>query len=189
MKDLDRAAQYLGQNLEVLRKKRDWSQVQLAKASGIPRTTITNIESGSANPSLSNLIKLAAALNVGLEELLSRPRAEYHLVKAVDVPVIERSRGTVEMHKLLPDQIKGIEMDRLEFAPGAHMRGRPHLTGTKEYLTVLKGELSLYFAGQSTHLKKGDVLAFPGDQAHAYRNPKTHPAQAISMVIPIPAHI
>ena len=37
---------------------------------------MTHIESGSGNPSLHNLIKVAAALQVSIEELLTRPRTD-----------------------------------------------------------------------------------------------------------------
>ena len=42
----------LGRNLEQLRKKRGMSQGQLARSAGLPRSTLTYIESGEGNPSL-----------------------------------------------------------------------------------------------------------------------------------------
>lgn len=181
------AARYLAENILKLRKKKRWSQAQLAKVAEIPRSTLTHMESGEGNPSLQNLIRISSALGVGTEELLSRPRSETVLIPAGAVNIVKRSQGRVLMHKLLPDRIRGIEIDRIEFEPEATMSGHPHLLGTKEYLTVIKGEVVIYVAGDSFHVKKGDVLAFPGNQPHSYRNPKKSPCIALSVVIPVPA--
>jgi len=182
-------SRYLGQNIEKLRGKMNLSQQQLAKQAQIPRSTLTNIESGSGNPSLTNLVKISAALSVSVEELLSRPRTDCVLISSDKVPLQSRSHGQVQIFKLLPDRIRGLEIDRLEFSVGAVMGGHPHLSGTKEYLTVLQGEIVVYVAGENYTVKRGDVLAFPGNQPHSYRNSGRTTSIAVSIVIPIPSSI
>jgi transcriptional regulator with XRE-family HTH domain len=187
MDSLATVASYLAHNLRYLRAKKGLSQQQLAELAEIPRTTLTHMESGQGNPSLTNLVKIAAALGLGVEELLSRPRSECVLIPAADVPLQARSGGRVKIYHLLPDPLKGIAIDRLEFAPQSNMGGQPHLPGTKEYLTVLEGEVSVYVAGNLYAVQAGDVLAFPGNQPHSYLNTQFAPAVAISVVIPVPA--
>lgn len=186
MSETDSAASYLAQNLRYLRKQKNWSQQQLAERAELPRTTLTHIESGQGNPSLANLVKLSAALGVGVDELLSRPRSSCQLIPAADIPVRSRSQGRVKLHHLLPDALKGIAIDRMEFASQAGFGGQPHLPGTKEYLIVLQGEVAVYVAGELYQVTQGDVFAFPGNQAHSYSNLHTEPAMAISVVIPVP---
>lgn len=159
---------------------------QLAKQADIPRSTLTNIESGSGNPSLVNLVKISDALGVGIEELLSRHRNDCVLISSENVPMQNRGNSQVQLYKLLPERIKSIEIDRLEMSIGAVMGGHPHLSGTKEYLTVIQGEVTVHVAGDTYIVKKGDVLAFPGNQPHSYRNSGRTAAIAISVVIPIP---
>lgn len=180
---------YLAKNILYLRQKRGLSQQALAALAQIPRTTLTNMESGGGNPSLNNLVKISSALQTSIESLLSRPRTDCHLIKARDVPVQMRSGGRVEMYKLLPDKLKGIEIDRIEIISGATMGGHPHLAGTKEYLTVIKGEVTVFVGGESYTVKKNDVFAFPGNQPHSYRNNKGITSIALSVVIPVPASI
>ena len=151
----------------------------------IPRSTLSHIESGSANPSLYNLVSLSAALGVGIEELLSKPRNECALIPSHEVPVKKRSQGRVSVFKLLPDKLKGIEIDRLELQPKSFMGGHPHIAGTKEYLTVVKGEFTVHISGDTYNVKKGDVFAFPGNQPHSYGNPKDTISIAVSVVIPV----
>lgn len=179
-------SRYLAQNILALRQQKNLSQQQLSQDAGIPRSTITHMESGEGNPSLSNLCKLATALNVSIEELLSRPRSACTLLKAGDVPVLSRSAGKVKVHKLMPDKVRGIELDRVEITPRSSMGGKPHLRGTKEYLMALEGSVIVSVAGDDYQVDAGDVLAFPGDQKHAYRNPGAEPAVALSVVLPVP---
>ncbi|MFR5336115.1 MAG: helix-turn-helix transcriptional regulator, partial [Blautia producta] len=50
-----------------IRKARGMTQAELARRAGIPRTNITRFESGTYNPSLEMLVKIAAALNMKLQ--------------------------------------------------------------------------------------------------------------------------
>lgn len=53
------------------RKKQGLSQEKLAKMSGLSRYTIMNFESGKRDPRIKDLRKIANALNVPIEELIS----------------------------------------------------------------------------------------------------------------------
>src|SRR6056297_48843 len=181
-----RVSGYLAANVRSLRRRRNMSQEQLALRAGMPRSTVTNIESGGANPSLGNLALLSTALGVGIEEILSRPRSECQLLRAAGVPVRSRGHGAVRLRKLLPERVRGMELDRLEIAAGASMAGTPHVAGTNEYLYCLAGEVTVIVAGEAFVVGAGDVLAFPGDQAHSYRNRGRKAADAVSVVVPIP---
>lgn len=178
-------AKYLAENIVNLRRKRGLSQDQLAKLAEIPRSTLTHIESGSGNPSLQNLAKISTSLQVGIEELLSRPRNEVQLFRVEEVPLQRRSSGRVRVAKLLPDRVKGLEVDRMELEAATTMAGHPHLPGAKEYFTVVQGEVTVAVAGEQFQVRRGDVLAFPGDQAHSYRSTGSGKAVAISVVIPV----
>ena len=71
----DPLAVRLAANIRQLRESRGLTQEQMAKLSAVPRATWGHLESGSANPTLSVLHKVALALQVPLEELTSAPRA------------------------------------------------------------------------------------------------------------------
>jgi methanogenic corrinoid protein MtbC1/DNA-binding XRE family transcriptional regulator len=63
----------LGRRVQELRTARDSTQQQLAEAAGLDRTYISGLEHGKQNPTLSALLRLAAALEVPLERLLIFP--------------------------------------------------------------------------------------------------------------------
>jgi transcriptional regulator with XRE-family HTH domain len=176
----------LSHNMFHLRKARSLSQSALAELCGLPRSTVTHIESGVGNPSLRSLIKVAGALQVSVEELLARPRSEVHLVRKADLSSATRSKGTVRVTQLLPDPIPGTSIERVEMEVGARLVGAPHVPNSKEYITVVAGGLEISVAGQAHRLSAGDVLAYPGDQAHRYTNVGRGRATFLSVVVVAP---
>lgn len=179
----------LGQNLRILRKERGLTQQDFAQLSEIPRSTISLLESGSANPTLSLLNQLALALQISLEELISTPHAQSQLFPKGSLPIEKRGKnGSVRIQKLLPDKIPGMEIDRIELEPGAHMKGIPHRPGTREYLCCEKGRITLWAWGERFELKPGDVVAFQGDQPHSYHNDFYQTAIGFSVVTLSPLH-
>ncbi|MBS2032494.1 MAG: helix-turn-helix transcriptional regulator [Deltaproteobacteria bacterium] len=171
----------LGHNIKQLRDARGLTQQQMAKASGLPRATWTNLESGAANPTLGVLHKVALALQVSIEELISPPRGAVRFHPRGTLPV--RQRGTATIRKLLPDPIPGMDVDRMELPPLGRLTGIPHTAGTREYLTVESGEIVLVVAGEEWKLGPGDVVSFRGDQRHSYLNPGERPAIGYSVVV------
>lgn len=63
----------LAENIKKYRKKKGWSQEQLAKESGITYSTLIKIESGAnKNPTIKTLQKISTALSVPIDSLLSK---------------------------------------------------------------------------------------------------------------------
>src|SRR4029079_1582324 len=102
----DAIARYIAQNIRQLRQSRNLTQEQLSRISGVPRPTWSNLESGSANPTVSVLIKVAAALQVPVEELISPPKAIARFYRAATIPT--QRRGGILIRKLLPDHLQGL---------------------------------------------------------------------------------
>ena len=170
----------LADNIRTLREARGLSQQQIAKLAAVPRATWTNLESGTANPTLAVLVKVANALQIRLDELLAPPRQPGRLIRAADLPV--RQRGQVTVRKLLPETIAGLDLERMALPPGARMGGVPHTPGTREYLTCERGEVELSVGGAVYRLAAGDVVVFRGDQRHGYHNPGRVDAVAFSVI-------
>ena len=58
-------------NIRKERRRLGMTQAELAKRTGIPRSNITRFESGSYNPSLELLVRIAAALGMNLQVQLT----------------------------------------------------------------------------------------------------------------------
>ena len=170
----------LGKNVRQLRERRGLSQAQIAKLAGVPRATWTHLESGAANPTLAVLMKAASALQVRLEELLSRGHGDVRLVPVASLST--RIRGPVSIRKLLPETIAGLDLERMHFPVGARLTGVPHTEGTREFLTCERGLIDLTVAGATWRLTPGDVVVFRGDQKHHYANAASAETVAYSVI-------
>ena len=183
MDDARRVASHLARNLVGLRHARDLTQDALARAARVPRSTIANLESGAGNPSLTVLLKVAGALEVPLEELLASPRAKVRKWSDAEVSSMVRGRD-VRIRPLVPEPVPGELLIVMELPAGASLRGTPHLPGTREYFTCLQGTVSISVAGERYELATGEVLAFPGNLPHHYRNAdERREALGVSVVV------
>jgi len=177
----DEAAARLGENVRQLRAARGLTQAQIARLAALPRATWANLETGAANPTLAVLGRVADALQVTLEELISKPRAAVQHYPRGTLPT--RLRGDVEIRRLLPDAIPGMEIERMALPPRARLVGVPHTPGTREYFACERGTIDLVAAGERWTLAPGDTVAFRGDQRHSYANPTSAPAVGYSVVV------
>lgn len=181
--DIVAIGDHLGRNLRAIRELRGLTQKQLADLCEVPRSTVANIEVGGSNPTLAVLVRLAGALHLSLEELLSRPRARCQVFDPEALPVLtsKRSPGS-KLRKLLPHPVPGMAIDRMELAAGARFPGSPHAPGTHEFLYCERGSIELRVGGESFSLARGCVAAFPGDQKHSYENTGKSVAIGFSVV-------
>jgi transcriptional regulator with XRE-family HTH domain len=178
----ERISAHLARNLTSLRHARGLTQAALASSAGLPRSTIANLESGGGNPSLAVLVKVAGRLGVPIDELLASPRAKVRKWSAEELPSTAKGRG-VTLRPLVPEPVPEEMLERMELTPGAVMAGTPHLPGTREYFSCLEGAVTIFVAGDRYDLAQGDVLAFPGNVPHSYRNTAAAKAMGISVVI------
>jgi transcriptional regulator with XRE-family HTH domain len=181
--EIGKAARNIALNLAQLRKRQGLTQHQLARLAGMTRASIALLESGDANPTLEILLKLTQGLRISIEEILSSPRSEGRLIRAADVPIDRRSRPGVKLKKLLPDKLPSTEIDELSLEPEGILTGSPHVEGTREYFTCIRGQVTIGVLGEKFVLEKGDILSFPGDKPHSYKNSGKVAAQGISVVL------
>ena len=76
-----------GRKIKLIRKEKDWSQKELAKATGLTWGIINRYEKDKAFPNGGSLIKLAKALNVTSDYLLfeDAPRTRRIAIKDQDL--------------------------------------------------------------------------------------------------------
>ncbi len=177
----EKLAARLSLNIRQLREARGLTQQASAALARVPRATWANLESGTSNPTLAVLDRVAHAFQVTIEELVSTPKASCAFYPRAELPV--QRRGEAMIRKLLPDPIPSMEIDRFELPPGVRMVGVPHTAGTREYLTCESGSLELVAAGEQWMLAPGDVAVFRGDQRHSYANKGRVKAIAYSVVL------
>ncbi|MFT4622565.1 MAG: transcriptional regulator with XRE-family HTH domain [Myxococcota bacterium] len=181
------AAENLARNLRSLRESRGWTQSRLSVVAEVPRATLTNLESGGANPTLSVLVRVAGALGVSIEELIGPPRdiGRHYPREAL----VRRRKQGAEISEVLPDRLPGLTVERIALTPGGAMAGSPHTAGTREYLWCERGRIELSASGRAWTLAPGEVVVFRGDQRHGYRNVGDQEAVGLSVILVPPSGV
>lgn len=70
--DLNLEPNFLAENIRNLRKRRNWSQEELAQQVGLNRGNIASYEKGTAEPKICNLLKISHLFGVSILDLLGR---------------------------------------------------------------------------------------------------------------------
>lgn len=169
---MQQLSQAIAENLKRLRAEQGLSLDALAKASGVSKSRLGQIERGEANPSISTIWQIANALKVEFSAIVTSQRPDSEVVRREDIEPLPEDEGRCRNYTLFPfDPSLGFEVYTLEIEPGGHLDAEAHPEGTREVVTVVAGELFVQ-AGDEMHiLHEGDAIRFRADVAHAYRNP------------------
>ncbi len=172
-------ASAIGARVRQERQSRHWTLDQLAEAAAVSRRMLVKVEQGAANPSVGTLLRLSDALGVGLPALIEAARPNPVKVTRSGEGAelwssVAGGRGVLVAGTERPDVV---ELWDWTLGPGDRHGSEAHSTGTKELLQVRQGTIAVEVEDHSVTLGAGDALAFPGDVAHAYVNPKKRTAK------------
>jgi len=165
----------VGRNLRKLRTQAGLSLEKLAKASGVSRAMLGQVELGQSAPTINVLWKISRALGVPFSALIStREESQTLVLRAQQAKKLMSHDGSFSSRALFPfSQPRKVEFYELRMAAGAVEQAHPHPPGTTENLVVASGSLEVETGNQTHLLQPGDSIFFEADTPHVYRNPGT----------------
>ena len=169
----DPVSSHLCRRLKQLRAGRGWSLDALAKASGVSRSMLSQIERGRANPTLAVAFRIARAFGMTLGALVEAPGATsaVEVIRAGDHAYHFRSDKNCRIRTLSPLNLeKDVEFYEVRLAEGGALRSSPHFEGTREFLTVQKGRVRVESDSDAEELAPGDSATYRADVPHAIVN-------------------
>ncbi len=179
MAEAETAADFVAMVSMSLRRERARSGLSLtevARRAGLAKSTLSQLESGTGNPSLETLWALGTALGVPLSRLLDPPRQDIQVIRAGEGVVMHAERDPYEA-AMLASCPPGARRDiyRVTALPGSAHRARPHTPGTVEHLFLATGRVLAGPEGDAVELAPGDYIRYPGDVPHIFeaREPAT----------------
>ncbi|MDF2154622.1 HTH-type transcriptional regulator PuuR [Vibrio sp. CAU 1672] len=172
----------IGKNIVQLRKQHGLSQRELAERAGITHSAISSIENGKVSPSVSSLQKIVNVFSLSLSEFFTFEQSQSDEVKVVITPeeLIEMGSESVSM-KLVSngskDQVIGFLIE--EYAPLSTTGAGEIRHEGEEIGTVLEGEITLEYKGQSHVIRQGESYVIDTTQPHKFTN---HTDKACRMI-------
>jgi len=163
----------IGQIAAALRRERGragLSLTELARRAGIAKSTLSQLESATGNPSVETLWALATALGVPFSRLVDPARAVTRVIRAGEGPVIYAERANYAA-TLLATCPPGARRDiyQIQVEPGDPRLSDPHPPGTSEHLVLSTGRALVGPVGEPVELLPGDYATYAGDAPHIFR--------------------
>jgi transcriptional regulator with XRE-family HTH domain len=151
------------------RERHGISLTELARRAGIAKSTLSQLEAGTGNPSVETLWALAVVLDVPFSRLVDPPAAPVQVVRAGEGIAIQSERAPFS-GTLLAACPPGARRDLHVIAaePGPARAADSHIPGTTEHLIVTSVRWRAGPVGGEVELGVGDYARFPGDRPHIY---------------------
>ena len=158
------------------------SLTELAKRAGIAKSTLSQLENGTGNPSLETLWALGTALGIPLSRLIDPPRSDVQVIRAGEGAVLHAERDPYAA-VMLASSPQGARRDIYLITIGlnAVRHAEAHTTGSIEHILVMSGAVRCGPVGQTVDLNPRDYAVFPGDVPHSYEGLAEDTALAMVM--------
>jgi transcriptional regulator with XRE-family HTH domain len=174
----DRALDAVGPRLRALRQERETTLAELSARTGISISTLSRLESGNRRPTLEQLLPLAQAHGVPLDELVGAPPTgdpRVHLrpitcKNGMTVLPLTRRPGGIQAYKfVIPGRKRPTESD-----PQSHEG--------YEWVYVLNGQLRLTLGEHDLTLSPGEVAEFDTRTPHWFGAATTQPVEYLCLI-------
>lgn len=168
----DDLARLVGGRLRAARRDRGLSVAALADQAGIGKGSLSEIENGIRNPTLSTLYALAGTLGVPLATLLADQPGATVASPGIVARLLDVSR----------DAGFTVEVYRLRVEPGAPHRSVPHGPGVTEHLLVTAGRARAGRLGEETDIGAGESAQWASDVPHTYAALGGKPVESVLVI-------
>jgi transcriptional regulator with XRE-family HTH domain len=145
------------------------SLTEVARRAGIAKSTLSQLESGTGNPSVETLWALGVALDVPFAQLVEPQRPRVQVIRAGEGPTLFSDRADYVATLLAscpPNARRDLYLITAE--PGTPRRSDPHMPGVVEHVIICSGSALVGVAEEPVELGPGDYIAYPGDVAHIF---------------------
>jgi transcriptional regulator with XRE-family HTH domain len=176
--ELDRMLDAVGPRLKQLRLRRNITLTDLAEETGISVSTLSRLEAGLRRPTLEQLLPLARAHSVTIDELVDAPLTGD---PRINLRPVAASDGSTILP--LTRRPGGIQAYKFVLPAGADDR-EPDLRTHEGYdwVYVLNGTLRLVLGEHNLILKPGEAAEFDTRTPHWFGATSSGPVEFLSLV-------
>ncbi|MCG8154062.1 helix-turn-helix domain-containing protein [Pimelobacter simplex] len=178
MDDTSRTLDAVGPRLKELRQRRDLTLNELADETGVSISTLSRLESGLRRPTLEQLLPLARAYGVTLDELVDAPETGDPRVNLKPLPTKDGST-------ILPLSRRPGGIQAYKFVlPAGRDDDEPDLRTHEGYdwAFVLSGRLRLVLGEHDLVLGPGEAAEFDTRTPHWFGATSAGPVEFLSLV-------
>ena len=157
-------------SLQRERRRAGLSLAEVARRAGIAKSTLSQLESATGNPSVETLWALSTALNVPFAQLVEPTRPKVQIIRAGEGPTVFSEHADYKATLLAaspPNSRRDIYL--IAAQPGDARESEPHMPGVVEHVVISSGRALVGVIEEPVELHPGDYVAYPGDVAHLFK--------------------
>jgi transcriptional regulator with XRE-family HTH domain len=185
--ETDQSLRHIGERLQALRRALGLTLEQLAGDSGFSTGYLSQIENGSAVPSLTALQLIAAALGVEVADFFPEERERgTRLVRAAERHEFRIEPSSGEQYAVLAGEVhdRAFSAFYARHLPGAAGSELPFRHLGEEFGLVLEGELRITVDGDAHDLGPGDWIHYSSHPTHSAHVVSDVPVEALWLLTP-----
>ena len=162
----------LGQTIRERRERRGQSLKQLAAATGLTQSFLSQVENDRSSPSVASLRKIADALDTSIGTFFAGGSPNGRLVRKSARPMLVHPKFRWRDSLLTPSLSGKLQVIWTEIEPGGGSGDEPYTHDSdEECLVVIRGKLDFWVGEEHYLLQAGDALTFESRIPHKNRNP------------------
>ncbi|WP_274917729.1 helix-turn-helix domain-containing protein [Streptomyces sp. WZ-12] len=157
----------LAANLRQLRTRQGLSLSELSRRSKIGKATLSQLESGTGNPTIETVFSLSRVLEVPISDLLdARPAGGLTVVRAAEVEVLSGEGVDLRPLRRIESGDGVFEVYDQRVRAGRRQDSLGHVGS--EHTVVQAGRLGVRVDGREVELGPGDYVGFDATLPHSY---------------------
>lgn len=175
MSDATSPLQTIATSLQRERRRVGISASELARRAGVSKSTLSQLESGTGNPSVETLWALSTALGIQFSRLVDPAPQPVRLIRAGEGPTVfsEHAEYVATLLAACPPGARR-DLYLIRSEPGRPRESAPHQPGTVEHVVLCSGGAVAGLTDETVELHPGDYLSYPGDLPHIFRALEPH---------------
>lgn len=176
----------VGNTIKKIRTSKGILLKEVAEKCGISSSMLSQIEKGTANPSLNTIREIAHVLDVPIFKFFMAPEKDENniaILKNENRKTVDSKNLTYEL--LSPDVETNIELVKMILhKKGSESSLNPKAHKGEEIAVLLKGKVKIIIEGQSAILEEGDSVYIPPLKSHKWINLENGEAIVMFSVTP-----
>lgn len=176
----------ISKNITEYRKRKELSIKELANLTGVTPSLLSQIEKGTANPSINTLKQISSALDIPLFNFFINDNITENLVvRSSNRKKIIFSEDDSFAYELLTPNSKGcIEFMLMKIPSGESSSKELFSHKGEEVSYVMKGSVNLHIMNTVITLNCGDSVKIPPHSDHKWENNTDEDCEVIFAVTP-----
>lgn len=170
-------------SIKALRLEKKLTLKEMSERTGLSVSFLSQVERGESSLAITSLNKIAIALGVDITYFFSPTKTEDFKIAFKDSEPLNVEHSKQTMYRMSSEfENRALENYLIEIPAGTGNETVRHVG--EEMYYVIEGSLTVYVNDKRYNLEKNDVIHFPSNYPHYYKNTSDALVKILCVVTP-----